>query len=96
MFEQLADLRVGFHVHPGEQRAVLGQEVPDTEGIGGVAGADQPEADEVRRLAQELPPGDECLQDDVTHDRTLVERGSQRIPRDLDHLAIAFGHGADE
>src|SRR6266540_4031540 len=62
---------VGFHVHPGEQRAVLGQEVAHTEGIGGVTGADHPQADEVRRLAQELPPGDERLQDDLTQDRAL-------------------------
>ena len=95
LFEQQIDLRVGLHVHPGEEHAVLGQEVADPEGIGGVARADHPQADEVGRLMQKLPPGDERLENDVADVRALVQDLSQSLPRNLVHLAIATGDGAN-
>ena len=95
LFEQPVHLRVRLHVHPGEEHAVLGQEVADSEGIGGVAGPDHPQAGEVWRLMQKLPPGDERLENDVAEGRALVQDLSQSLPRNLVHLAIAPGDGAD-
>ena len=65
LLEQPVHLRVGLQIHPGEQHAVLGQEVADAEGVRGVARADHAQAGEIGRLAQQLPAGDERLEDDV-------------------------------
>ena len=96
LLEQPVHLRVGLHVHPGEQHAVLGQEVADPKGVRGVARADHPQAGEVGRLAQELPPGDERLKNDVAQVRALVQDAPQRLARNLNHLAVAPGDGADD
>ena len=48
LFKQQVHLRVGVYVHPGEQHAVLGHEVADAEGIGGVAGSDHPQTGKIR------------------------------------------------
>ena len=64
-------LRVGLQVQPGERHPVLGQEVADPEGVLRVARADHAQAREVPRLAQELPPGDERLQDEVAQVRVI-------------------------
>src|SRR5206468_1926441 len=50
----------------------------------------------VRRLAEELPAGDECLKNNVAQVRALVEHAPQRLARDLEHLAAAPGNGADD
>ena len=71
--EQAVHLRVGLEVEPGEQHAVLRQEVADAEGVLRVARADHAQPGEVRRLPQELPPGDERLEDDVAERRALVQ-----------------------
>ena len=65
LFEQLVHLRVGLQIQPGERHAVLGQEIADPKGVLRVARADHAQAGEVLRLAQELPAGDERLEDNV-------------------------------
>jgi hypothetical protein len=96
VLEELAHLRVGLHVEPGEQGPVLGQEVAHPKGVRGIAGPDHPETDEVPGLAQELAPGDERLEDDVAQRGALIERRPERVARDLRRLALAPGHGADD
>ena len=81
LFEQLVHLRIGLQIEPGEQHAVLGQEVADAEGVLGVARADHAQAGEVPRLAQKLAAGDERLQDDVAQVRVMVEELPQRSRR---------------
>src|SRR5882724_1643217 len=95
LFEQPGHRRIIFQVEPGEEQAVAGQEVADAEGILGVAGAEDAEAGEVSRLAQELPAGDEGLQDDVGQIRRLTEDLPQGRGRHLVDLAVAPGDGAD-
>ena len=96
LLEELAHLRVGLHIEPGEQGPVLGQEVAHAKGVRGIAGPDHPETHEVSGLAQELAPGDERLQDDVAQHGALIERRPERVARDLRRLALAPGHGADD
>ena len=48
------------------------------------------------RLAQELPPGDERLQDDVAQVRMVVQELPQGVGRYLVDFAIAAGDGADD
>ena len=78
------------------RHAVLGQEIADAERVPRVARADHAQSREVRRLAQQLPPGDERLQDDVAERRALVEDSAQVVGRDLVGLAIALGDGGDD
>ena len=80
LLEQTIHVRVGLNVHPGEQRPIFGQEIADTEGVGRVPRSDHSQAGEVCRLAQELPAGDECLEDDVAQSRTLVQCLPERVP----------------
>ena len=96
LLEQLVHLRVGLQVQPGERHAVLGQEIADPEGVLRVARADHAQAGEVPRLAQELPAGDEGLQDDVAQLRVVVQDLPQGVGRHLVDFAIAPGDGADE
>ena len=96
LLQQPVHLRVGLHVHPGEQHPVFGQEVADPKGVRGVSRADHPQAGEVGRLAQELPAGDERLKDDVAQVRAQVQHAPQRLARNLNHLAAAAGDGADD
>src|SRR5262252_288611 len=35
LLQKPVHLRIGLHVHPGEEHAILGQEVADPEGVGG-------------------------------------------------------------
>ena len=46
LLEQLVHLRIGLQIEPGEQHAILGQEVADAEGVLGVARADHAQAGE--------------------------------------------------
>ena len=85
---------VGLHVQPGEQHAVFGQEVADAEGIGGVTGADHPQAGELRRLAQDLPPGNERLEEEVAQGRALVQDPLQGDRGELIYLCVTSGDGA--
>ncbi len=96
LLEQVVHLRVGFDVHPGEQSAILGEEVADPECVGGVARADHAQSRKIRRLAQKLPPGDERLEDNIAERGALVQRAPQGVPRDFVHFAIASSHGADD
>jgi hypothetical protein len=75
---------------------VGGQEIPDTERVQRVPGADHAQAGEASRFAQELPPGDERLQDDVAQVRALVQHLAQSVGGDLVDLAIASRNGADQ
>src|SRR5207249_9457757 len=93
--EQKVHVRIRLHVRPGEQHAVFGQEVTHAEGVGRVAGPDHPQAGEIRRRAQQLPPGDERLQDDVARGRALVQNLPQDIARHLVYFGVAAGDRAD-
>ncbi len=62
--EQVVHLGVGLQIQPRERDSVLGQKLADPQRIPRIAGADNAQPREVRRLAQELPSGDERLQDD--------------------------------
>ena len=42
LLEHLVHFRIGFQVHPGEQHAVLGQEVTYAKGVGRVTRPDYP------------------------------------------------------
>ena len=94
--EQGVHLGVGLEVDPGEQHAVPRQEVADAEGVLRVARADHPQPREVRRRPQQLPPGDERLEDDVAERRALVDDPPQVVRGDLVGLAVAARHGADD
>ena len=96
LLEQLVDLRVGLEVEPGEQHAVLGQEVADAEGVARVARADHAQARERARLAQQLPAGDEGLQDDVAEIRALVEHLPSERAGDGVDLAVAGRTARDD
>ncbi len=60
----------------------------------GVARADHAQAGEVPGLAQELPAGDERLQDDVAQVGALVQDLAQGLGRHLVDLAVGPGDGA--
>ena len=96
MLEELTDLRVGLQVQPGERHPVLGQEVADPEGVLRIARADDAQAGEIPRLAQQLPPGDERLQDDVAQVRMIVQEMPQGVGRDLVDFGIAPSDGPDD
>ena len=89
------DLRIGLHVHPGEQNAVLGQEVADPKSVRRVARADHPQSREGGRLLQKLPAGDERLKNDVAQIRALVQEAAQGVTRNFNHLTGASGDSAD-
>ena len=96
LFEHLVHLRVALQIQPGEQHAVLSEEIADSKRVLRIVRADHAQASEVFRLAQHLPAGDERLEDDVAEFRVTVDQSRKTSGRQLVDFAIAPGDGADE
>ena len=96
VLEELIDVGIGLEVGPGEEHQVLGQEVPDAERVGRIAGADDAEARERARLAHQLTAGHERAQDDVAEIRALVDDLLEERAGDGVDLAVAERHGGED
>jgi hypothetical protein len=94
--EQFRHFRVGLQVEPCERHEIPGQEVADPEGLLRIAGAHHARARELARFAEDLPPGDECLQDRVADVGMAIEDLAEGVERHLVDFAFAARHAADE
>ena len=96
LLEQLVHIRVGLQIDPRKQNPILRQEIAHPERVRRVSRADHAQPRVVGRLAQQLPPRDERLQDDIAGRRALVQDAPQRIPGNLVYLGIAPGNCVDD
>ena len=94
--EELSHLRFSLGVQPGERNPVLGQKVAHAKRVLRIPRADDAQAHELCRLPQDLPPGDERLEDDVAQARMIIQEMSQSVRGYLVDYGIATSDGLDD
>src|ERR1700730_221074 len=94
LLECFRNRRIAFQIEPGKQHAVLRQKIADTKSILRVTGTDSAQSDEPVQRTQQLPAGDERLQNDVAQLRILIQTLMQGLARQLVDFAIRLRDAA--